>query len=121
MQTNRAIACGCIERARMERGDARLIERIAAEWLRLCNEAANDEPFYRPEWVSAYLSAFKPRGTLLLITARLEERLMGVLPLIEEKTFFCGFPVRMLEGAANTHSCRFDLLCASGHGGSLAV
>ena len=46
---------------------------------------------------------------------------MGVLPLIEENTLFCGFPVRMLRGAANVHSCRFDLLCASGPDGELAV
>jgi len=51
----------------------------------------------------------------------MEERLMGVLPLIEENTLFCGFPVRMLRGAANVHSCRFDLLCASGPDGELAV
>jgi len=121
MRANRVITCGCIEPAQIERGDVHLIERIAAQWLQLCKEATNDEPFYRPEWVGAYLRAFEPRGGLLLVTAHMEERLMGVLPLIEENTLFCGFPVRMLRGAANVHSCRFDLVRASGPDGELAV
>src|SRR6266404_2274906 len=121
MRANGVVACGYIEPAQIERGDVHLIERNAARWLQLCKEATNDEPFYRPEWVGAYLSAFEPRGTLVLVTAHMEERLMGVLPLIEENTLFCGFPVRMLRGAANVHSCRFDLLRASGLDGELAV
>ena len=36
-------------------------------------------------------------------------RLCAVLPLTEESRF-CGLPARVLRGASNVHSCRFDLV-----------
>ena len=107
--------------AHVECGGISLIESLAEPWLDLCGEAVSDEPFYRPEWIGAYVSAFAPRGKLRLVTAHVGDRLAGLLPLIEEDALFCGFPVRMLRGAANAHSGRFDLIRASGAHGELAV
>lgn len=91
-------------------GDPSILERIAGEWRDLCAEGPCNEPFYRPEWIGAYLRAFEPRAKVLLVTARRGGRLRAVLPLVSEWTRFRGIPVRMLRGAANVHSCRFDLI-----------
>lgn len=102
-------------------GGVPLLDAVAADWLRLCDEASNDEPFYRPEWIRANLRAFAPDARLLLFTCRAGNRLTGVLPLVWERGFFCGLPVRRLRSASNVHSCRFDLLRARGHDGDAAV
>jgi CelD/BcsL family acetyltransferase involved in cellulose biosynthesis len=96
------------------RGGAEIIERLADEWRGLCEEGPCQEPFYRPEWIAAYVRAFAPDKELLIITARLEGRLRAVLPLIAERARFHGVPVRKLRSAANIHSCRFDLVRGAG-------
>jgi CelD/BcsL family acetyltransferase involved in cellulose biosynthesis len=106
---------------RASRGDVQLLEQHAAQWLALCKESASDAPFFHPEWVCAYVRAFEPQRTVLLATAHRAGRLQAVLPLIEKHTFFCGLPVRMLSGAANAHSCRFDLVRTARKEGDLAV
>lgn len=107
--------------AQIHRGDVQLVEQHAGQWLELCKESPSDAPFFRPEWIAAYLRAFEPQGTVLLATAHSGNRLRAVLPLVEKKTFFCGLPVRMLQGAANVHCCRFDMVRAAGVEGDLAV
>ena len=44
----------------------------------------------------------------------------AVLPLVEERGFFCGVPVTRLQGAANAHSCRFDMVRSAGPEGDAA-
>jgi CelD/BcsL family acetyltransferase involved in cellulose biosynthesis len=104
-----------------ERGDATLLEQYANEWTRLCQEGPDDEPFFHPEWILTYLRAFEPEAKVVLATARHEDRLRAVLPLVQQSTLFCGFPVKMLRGAANEHSCRFDLVCPVGAERELAT
>lgn len=104
-----------------EEGGVELVERLAPQWRALCLEGANNEPFYRPEWIAAYLRAFQPSGHLLLITAYIGTRLTAVLPLEVHRGFFCGFPVRKFRGTANVHSCRFDLVRSAGSDGDSAV
>ena len=103
------------------RGGVEVVESIAGEWRQLCAEAHNDQPFFRPEWVSTYLRAFAPRKPTLLITARVDGRLRAVLPLVEEQAWFWGFPVRRLRSAANVHCLRFDLTRSAGPEGQLAT
>ena len=91
-------------------GGVELIERFAAEWRQLCDEGPTDQPFYRPEWVGAYVRAFAPQLRLLLVTARIAGRLQAVLPLVGERRSVAGLPVRVLRSAANVHSSRFDLV-----------
>jgi CelD/BcsL family acetyltransferase involved in cellulose biosynthesis len=104
-----------------ERGGLDIISRLSDQWSALCEEGASDQPFFRPEWIAAYVRAFEPHGKLLLITARLGGKLKAVLPLIEERALFCGMPVKKLRGAANIHSCRFDIARGHGPGGDAAV
>ncbi len=105
----------------VERGGVEIVERLADEWRILCHESANDEPFYRPEWIAAHVRAFAPRAKLALVTARSGGRLVAVLPLAEERILFDGLPVPRLRGLSNVHSYRFDLLRAAGEVGGSAV
>jgi CelD/BcsL family acetyltransferase involved in cellulose biosynthesis/GNAT superfamily N-acetyltransferase len=91
-------------------GGVELIDQLAEEWRELCDTGPDDEPFYRPEWVSAYLRAFAPQATLLVISVRREGRLTGVVPLVEEWGLLCGLPVKRLRPPANVHSCRSDVV-----------
>lgn len=100
----------------IERGDLSLIDRYAVEWAAL----AGTEPFQRPEWTRRYLEAFAPEATLVLLTARVDERLAAVLPLVEERRRIRGLPATVLRSASNVHSCRFELIHAPGAEGSLA-
>jgi len=107
--------------AEARRGGVEIIADLAAEWRALCDEGTHAEPFYRPEWISAYVRAFAPDKQVVLVTARVNGRLRAVLPLIEERTRFHGVPVKMLRGAANVHSDRFDLVHGAGEDSAEAV
>lgn len=103
-------------------GDADLIDNLAAEWSTLC-KGRYDEPFYRPEWIGAYTRAFLRGKRLIVITARLNGVLVGLLPLVREWGTLDGIPARKLRAAANAHTCRYDLVhdCSVTHGVVTAV
>jgi CelD/BcsL family acetyltransferase involved in cellulose biosynthesis len=94
--------------APVHRGGVELIERWAEPWRELCDDAVDDQPFYRPEWIAAHIRAFTPHAKVLLITITIEGRLHLVLPLLEERALLCGVPVRKLRTPVNGHSCRLD-------------
>lgn len=102
-------------------GGVEVVERLAEEWRLLCDVAANDEPFYRPEWIAAHVRAFATQRNLLLITARSGGRLVAVLPMLEERLLFDGLPVTRLRSLSNIHSYRFDMLRSAGPEGDAAV
>lgn len=91
-------------------GGVEVIERLAAEWRALCDEAT--QPFFQPEWIAAYVRAFAADKTLLVFTVRRGGQLCAVLPLIAERATLHGIPVRKLRSPSNVHSCRFDLVVA---------
>ena len=103
------------------RGGAEVVDHLADEWRQLCSEAAEDQPFYRPEWIRAYLRAFVPRARLLLIAARLGGRLRLLLPLLQESGTFCKMPVRRLRAPVNFYAGRFDAACSAGPDGEAAI
>ncbi|MER3438126.1 MAG: hypothetical protein C4346_11365, partial [Chloroflexota bacterium] len=78
----------------VERGDAHLIDQIAPAWRALCDEGPCADPFFRPEWIGAYLRHLEPDARVVLITAWRNGSLRAVLPLIEERTRFFGVPLR---------------------------
>ena len=102
-------------------GGVELIESVAEEWRALCDTGPADEPFFRPEWIAAYLRAFAPGGHLLLVTARNNGRLRAVLPLVEERRLLWGLPVRTLTVPANVHVNRFDVVRCAGPAGDQAL
>jgi CelD/BcsL family acetyltransferase involved in cellulose biosynthesis len=95
-------------------GGVEAIDALSAEWSALCDRAEVDEPFYRPEWIRAYVAAFEQSSALALVTARRRGRLVAILPLVSELGTLAGLPARKLRSAGNTHTCRYDLLCARG-------
>ena len=104
------------------RGGVSLIEEHAGSWRALCDASIDDIPFYRPEWIEAYVKAFEsPQATVVLATARSGGRMCALLPLIEKRANFNGVPVRMLQGTGNAHSCRFDLIREAGPAGEQAI
>ncbi len=88
----------------VERGDARLIDQIAPAWRSLCDEGPCADPFFRPEWIAAYLRHLEPEARVVLITAWRNGCLRAVLPLIEERTRFFGVPLRRWRAPTDRHS-----------------
>ncbi len=83
---------------------------LEAEWNALV-EASSAGLFLRHECVRAWIDAFAPGARLVVLIAR--DRggtLVAALPLLSERSLFCGLPARQLVAAANTHSSRFDLI-----------
>lgn len=91
------------------------LDRLAPEWDALCAlPGPAQAPFFHPGWVRAHVCAFEAPTQLALFTARYQGRLIAVLPLIRERVWFRGLPVRRWRGAAGVHSLRFDLAAAAG-------
>ncbi|MGQ0665974.1 MAG: GNAT family N-acetyltransferase [Nitrospiraceae bacterium] len=104
-----------------DRGGIELVDRLADEWRELCSQGFDDQPFFHPEWIRAYVRAFAAHTPLLLITARAAGRLVALLPLLELRQMMFGLPVRVLVSPTNVHSCRFDLVVHRGPEGQAAL
>src|SRR3954447_9588539 len=99
---------------RVQRGGQELVEQIAGDWRRLCDESGDEEVFYRPEWAQAYLQAFEPKADVTVISAWAGARLRGLLPLVRRRTSMSGLPVVTLTLPANVHSLRASLTICPG-------
>lgn len=106
---------------RVQRGGPELVEQIAGEWRRLCDESGDEEVFYRPEWAQVYLQAFEPKADVVMISAWAGERLRGILPLVRRRTFVSGFPIATLTIPANVHSLRASLTVCPGEEGAATL
>ena len=51
---------------RVERSGHELVEQVAGQWRRLCDESGDEEVFYRPEWAQAYLLCFEPKADVVI-------------------------------------------------------
>ncbi len=101
-------------------GGIEIVHSIEDQWRQLCEETSC-EPFFRPEWICTYIYAFEGASEVVLLTARIGDRLTAVLPLLRKRGLFAGMPVLKLVGAANTHSVRFDILRVPGPAGDAGV
>ncbi|HEY2497365.1 MAG TPA: GNAT family N-acetyltransferase [Candidatus Angelobacter sp.] len=106
---------------RVQRGGSELVEQLATEWRRLCDESGDEEVFYRPEWAQAYLQAFDPKADVIVISVWAGEKLRGILPLTQSRIFLGGFPTIRLTIPANVHSLRASLTICAGPGGEAAL
>ena len=106
---------------RVQRGSPELVEQIAGEWRRLCDESGDEEVFYRPEWAQAYLQAFDLKAEVVMISAWAGERLRGILPLVRGRTVMSGLPVVQLTLPANVHSLRASLTVCRGEEGTAVL
>lgn len=106
---------------RVQTGGAELVEQIAGEWRRLCDESGDEEVFYRPEWAQAYLQAFEPKAEVVVISAWAGARLMGIFPLVRHRIVAFGLPITKLSIPANVHSLRASLTVCRGEEGEAAL
>jgi CelD/BcsL family acetyltransferase involved in cellulose biosynthesis len=106
---------------RVQRGGQELVEQIAGEWRRLCDESGDEEVFYRPEWAQAYLQAFEPKADVVIISAWAGDKMRGILPLVRRRAFVSGFPVVTLTVPANVHSLRASLTVCRGVEGQIVL
>jgi len=105
---------------RVQRGGPELVEQIADEWLRLCDESGDEEVFYRPEWAQAYLQAFESKADVIIISVCSGAKLRGILPLVRRRIIVGGLPIVKLTLPANVHSLRASLtVCPGGEGATV--
>lgn len=84
--------------------------KLQPEWNALLDQT-QDEPFFRHEFLSTWMKHFAPSMKLRVWLGRGPRGdLVAALPLVEEATTLCGFPVVQLSAPANSHSCRFDMM-----------
>jgi CelD/BcsL family acetyltransferase involved in cellulose biosynthesis len=102
-------------------GGVEKFEAIFQESLLLWNISTSATLFTHPAWIRAYLSAFEPAADLIVITARYQGRLIGVLPLIRERSRFYGMPVRLLRAPTNSHCHVVDVMREDGAPGREAL
>jgi CelD/BcsL family acetyltransferase involved in cellulose biosynthesis len=106
---------------RVQTGGAELVDGLADDWRRLCDESGEEEIFYRPEWIQAYLLAFAPQARTILISAWAGDRLCAVLPLIRQRTWVGGLPAVSMTVPANVHCFRVGLPICRGEEGEAAL
>lgn len=107
--------------ASCHRGGVEVLERWADGWAELCDDATDDQPFYRPEWIAAHVRSFTPEAKIVVVAVVGDGRLQLILPLLEERAWFNGLPVRRLRAPMNGHSCRFDAVRRRGAEGDRAI
>lgn len=106
---------------RVQRGGQDLVEQVAGQWRRLCDESGDEEIFYRPEWAQAYLRAYEPKPDVIVISAWAGEKLSGILPLVRRLIIVSGLPIVRLTLPANVHSLRASLTVCPGEEGEAAL
>jgi CelD/BcsL family acetyltransferase involved in cellulose biosynthesis len=106
---------------RVQRGGHELVEPIAGDWRRLCDESGDEEVFYRPEWAQAYLQAFEPKADVTVISAWLGDTLRGILPLVRHRSVMSGLPLVQFTLPANVHSLRANLTVCPGKEGEAVL
>lgn len=99
-------------RFEMLRGDLEIIASLDREWNDLCERGGYTQPFFRPYLASLYVEVFAPDSSVVVVTARVDERLVAVLPLVERSIGFGRLRLRWLHSTANTHFTRFDVVHA---------
>lgn len=93
--------------------DSSDFERLRKEWNTLRLPGKDQDPFLSCDWFAAWWRAFGGDRKLYLVTARRAGHLRAVLPLMLERRWFYGIPVRRLSAIGNDHTPRFDLARAS--------
>lgn len=89
-------------------------DAMQADWNALV-EASHPEPFFRHEYIGAFLHNFLRDRSLTIVTGRgARGELKLALPLVAGSTSICGLPVRERASPTNVHSLRFDMVADNG-------
>ena len=121
MATLEQVISGTKLSLRVQHGGRELVDQIAPAWRRLCDESADEEVFYRPEWAQAYLHAFEPKADVILISAWSGDKMRGILPLVQQRSAISGLPAVKLTLPANVHSLRASLTVCPGEEGAAVL
>jgi CelD/BcsL family acetyltransferase involved in cellulose biosynthesis len=92
--------------------DAADFDRLRPEWNALRQRGQDQDPFLSCDWFSCWWRAFGGHRKLYLLTVRQHGRLRAVLPMMLERTWRHGIPLRRLTAIGNDHTPRFDLVRA---------
>jgi len=84
--------------------------RLRESWRDIVRSGYHAEPFFQPEWLTAYALAFNEQSEISAITTARGRELLGILPVQYQKTFFGRVPAHTLRSLSGIHSCRFDLI-----------
>lgn len=94
--------------------DSSAFSMIRDDWNGLV-DASDPQPFYRHEYIKAFIANFLQGAPLKVVTVRdASGRLTAALPLAGGRGSICGIGTRELASPTNVHSLRFDLLAAEG-------
>ncbi|HET8945570.1 MAG TPA: GNAT family N-acetyltransferase [Candidatus Polarisedimenticolia bacterium] len=105
---------------RVETLDRATFLGLEKEWNALV-ERTCDEPFYRHEFIRSWVDSFVPGAAMKILTGHDHAgRLVAALPLVADRGFFYGVPVRRLVAPASLHSARFDMIAADRRAAALA-
>ena len=106
---------------RVQRGGRELVDQIAGEWRRLCDESSDEEIFYRPEWAQAYLQAFEPKADVILISVWSSEQVARHFAASSSSNLMSGLSIVQLTLPANVHSLRASLTVCPGQEGEAVL
>lgn len=85
-------------------------DAMQADWNALV-EVSHPEPFFRHEYIGAFLHNFLRGRAFTIVTGRgARGELKLALPLVAGSASICGLPVRERASPTNVHSLRFDLV-----------
>jgi CelD/BcsL family acetyltransferase involved in cellulose biosynthesis len=98
----------------IHRGSTSIIDPLADEWLHLCAEGLNNQPFFTPSWIKQWVSSFAPKSPLVIVTARRNGQLRGILPLLETRIGIGGLGLIRLKSPSNFYSGRADMVLGPG-------
>ncbi|MGH9467113.1 MAG: GNAT family N-acetyltransferase [Terriglobales bacterium] len=84
------------------------LEGLAPEWAAMV-APGRLTPLTGPAWVLAHARAYERADRVAAIYARRGGQLIAVLPLVRERGWLRGLPVRLLRSAAGHVCLRFDL------------
>ncbi len=91
-------------------GGPEIVEGLAAEWRQLCDASDAPLPFTRPEWVGAYFRSNDKARRFLILTVRIDGKLIAVLPFIDRKRRISHIPANVLRGPSDFDLWPMDML-----------
>jgi CelD/BcsL family acetyltransferase involved in cellulose biosynthesis len=105
----------------IERFDSALTDDFLVKWRHLVEAGQHAQPFYQPEWFSAYARSFAAGADTRMLAVSEGERLIGLLPIMRKSSFFGRVPARAISSLSGIHSCRFDLITGAEDRGAVAL
>ena len=88
------------------------LQRTTPEWSTLSSLPRWREPFFQPEWFSAFALTFASGLPIYVLSAREQGLLVAVAPMMRTRTHFGGIPAHTYRSLSGLHSCRYDLMYA---------